>query len=53
MYVKLRDERIDKECATQTQLGNTLVQQILAGEFVGSDIIKVDAEHGKLAFHKR
>jgi len=39
--------------AIQTQLENPLAQKILAGEFVGGDTIKVDAEHGKLAFHKR
>ncbi|TAN05482.1 MAG: ATP-dependent chaperone ClpB [Rhodanobacteraceae bacterium] len=39
--------------AIQTQLENPLAQKILAGEFTGGDTIKVDAEHGKLAFHKR
>ncbi|MGH8215236.1 MAG: AAA family ATPase, partial [Rhodanobacteraceae bacterium] len=39
--------------AIQTQLENPLAQQILAGEFVGGDTIRVDAKGGKLAFHKR
>src|SRR5574337_1153023 len=39
--------------AIQTQLENTLAQKILAGEFVGGDTIRVEAEGGKLAFHKR
>jgi len=39
--------------AVQTQLENPLAQKILAGEFVGGDTISVDAEHGRLAFHKR
>jgi len=39
--------------AIQTQLENPLAQKILAGEFVGGDTIRVDAEGGKLTFHKR
>ena len=39
--------------AIQTQLENPLAQKILAGEFVGGDTIKVEAEHGKLVFHQR
>ena len=39
--------------AIQTQLENPLAQKILAGEFVGGDTIRVEAEGGKLAFHKR
>ncbi|MBS0382945.1 MAG: ATP-dependent chaperone ClpB [Proteobacteria bacterium] len=39
--------------AIQTQLENPLAQKILAGEFVGGDTIKVEAEGGKLAFHKQ
>ena len=38
--------------AIQTQLENPLAQKILAGEFVGGDTIRVDAEGGKLTFHK-
>jgi ATP-dependent Clp protease ATP-binding subunit ClpB len=39
--------------AIQTQLENPLAQKILAGEFVGGDTIRVEAEGGKLVFHKR
>jgi ATP-dependent Clp protease ATP-binding subunit ClpB len=39
--------------AIQAQLENPLAQKILAGEFVGGDTIRVDAEGGKLVFHKR
>ncbi len=38
--------------AIQTQLENPLAQKILAGEFVGGDTIRVEAEGGKLVFHK-
>ncbi|MGH8233947.1 MAG: ATP-dependent chaperone ClpB [Rhodanobacteraceae bacterium] len=39
--------------AIQAQLENPLASRILAGEFVGGDTIRVDAEDGKLAFRKR
>jgi ATP-dependent Clp protease ATP-binding subunit ClpB len=39
--------------AIQTQLENPLAQKILAGEFVGGDTIRIEAEGGKLAFQKR
>jgi ATP-dependent Clp protease ATP-binding subunit ClpB len=39
--------------AIQTQLENPLATKILAGEFAGGDTIEVEAEGGKLAFHKR
>ncbi|WP_066094370.1 ATP-dependent chaperone ClpB [Xanthomonas massiliensis] len=38
--------------AIQNQLENPLAQRILAGEFVGGDTVKVDAENGQLVFHK-
>jgi len=38
--------------AIQQQLENPLAQRILAGEFASGDVVKVDAEGGKLAFHK-
>ncbi|MGR9012676.1 MAG: ATP-dependent chaperone ClpB [Gammaproteobacteria bacterium] len=38
--------------AIQQQLENPLAQDILAGNFVAGDIIKVDAEHGALQFSK-
>jgi ATP-dependent Clp protease ATP-binding subunit ClpB len=38
--------------AIQQQLENPLAQQILAGNFVAGDTIKVDVEHEALRFHK-
>jgi ATP-dependent Clp protease ATP-binding subunit ClpB len=38
--------------AIQQQLENPLAQQILAGNFVAGDIIKVDVEHETLRFLK-
>jgi ATP-dependent Clp protease ATP-binding subunit ClpB len=38
--------------AIQQQLENPLAQKILAGEFVSGDVIRVEAEGGKLAFSK-
>ena len=38
--------------AIQAQLENPLATKILAGEFVGGDTIRVEAEGGKLAFQK-
>ncbi|WP_295948899.1 ATP-dependent chaperone ClpB [uncultured Xanthomonas sp.] len=38
--------------AIQAQLENPLAQQILSGQFVSGDTIKVEAEGGKLVFEK-
>ncbi|WP_369979893.1 ATP-dependent chaperone ClpB [Xanthomonas bundabergensis] len=38
--------------AIQSQLENPLAQQILSGQFLGGDTIRVDAEGGHLTFHK-
>ena len=38
--------------AVQSQIENPLAQKILAGDFVGGDTIKVDAEGGQLVFAK-
>jgi ATP-dependent Clp protease ATP-binding subunit ClpB len=38
--------------AIQAQLENPLAQKILSGEFVGGDVIQVDAAEGRLAFAK-
>jgi ATP-dependent Clp protease ATP-binding subunit ClpB len=38
--------------AIQAQLENPLAQKILSGEFVGGDVIRVDAAEGRLAFAK-
>lgn len=38
--------------AIQAQLENPLAQKILAGEFVGGDTVRVDADAGKLVFGK-
>jgi ATP-dependent Clp protease ATP-binding subunit ClpB len=38
--------------AIQQQLENPLAQEILAGNFVAGDTIKVDVEHETLRFHK-
>src|SRR5579875_1418027 len=39
--------------AIQTQLENPLAQKILSGEFGAGDTVRVDAEGGKLVFHRR
>ena len=38
--------------AIQQQIENPLAQEILAGKFGNGDIVKVDADHGKLVFVK-
>ncbi len=38
--------------AVQSQIENPLAQKILAGDFVGGDTVKVDAEGGQLVFAK-
>jgi ATP-dependent Clp protease ATP-binding subunit ClpB len=38
--------------AIQAQLENPLAQKILSGDFVGGDVIQVDAAEGRLAFAK-
>jgi ATP-dependent Clp protease ATP-binding subunit ClpB len=38
--------------AIQAQLENPLAQKILSGDFVGGDVIRVDAAEGRLAFAK-
>jgi ATP-dependent Clp protease ATP-binding subunit ClpB len=38
--------------AIQAQLENPLAQKILSGDFVGGDVIRVDAAEGRLVFAK-
>ena len=36
--------------AIQNQLENPLANEILAGNFVSGDVVKIDVQEGKLAF---